>query len=272
VGRPALRQVVPDDETIDTAEVPATVVCARCGSPDCLGCSPAEENTQPSGVIAIIPWERRVGSAWSRLWSTAVACTQRPESFFGPMPNGELSPAFAFSVTCELLAISSVALTLLAALFAIFPGWSFLVMRDPHLRGLLLRLVMLGIPAFAGLLVTLHILYGWAVDRGAVRSGAKPHRAHALRFGMYACGLDLMTSPIGALYMLLTRGIGPTLDLVPAAFNVPSSALRALLRRVYHLTDESVPRARKYSTIVIAIASLVMVFGVMVLLVASLFV
>lgn len=256
----------------DTAEVPATVVCARCGSPDCLGCSPVEENTQPSGVIAIIPWERPGGSPWARLWSTSLACTQRPESFFGPMPNGELSPAFAYSVTCELLAISSVAVALLLAVFAVAPGWSFLVMRDEHLRSLVLRLVLLGIPAFAGLLVVLHVLYGWAVDRGAVRAGGKPHRAHALRFGMYACGLDLMTSPIGVLYVLLSRGIGPTIDLLPAAFNVPSTALRALLRRVYHLSDDLASRARRFSTIVIAVASLTMVTAVMVLLVASLFV
>jgi hypothetical protein len=271
VGRPALRPVAPDDDSIlDTAEVPAAVVCARCGSPDCLGCLPEEENTQPSGVIAIIPWERPFGSPWSRLWTTAQASTLRAEAFFGPIANGELWPAVRFSIVCELLAVSSVAVMLIAAVGAVAPGLSLDVLRDPQLRGLLLRLVLLGVPSFAGLLVVAHLLYGWALDRGAVRAGARTHRTHWLRFGLYGTGLDLVTSPLGVVVTLFTQGLAAAAALVPAAINVPSTSARAMLRRVYHLSDAPAARARRFAGIVISLLGFAMVLGVMVFLAAAL--
>ncbi|MBI5536549.1 MAG: hypothetical protein HY898_27755 [Deltaproteobacteria bacterium] len=273
MGRPALRPVAPEEEALlDTAEVPAAVVCAICGSPDCLGCSVEEEHTLPSGVIAIIPWERPMGSSWTRLWATASASTLRAESFFGPIPKGEYASALRFSVVCELMAVSSVALAISAGVFAIAPTMSIALLRDPHTRGLVLRLVMLGVPAFAALLVVAHVVYGWAMDRGAVRAGARPHRVQALRFGMYGTGLDLMTSPIGMAYTLLSQGPRAMLNLLPAAFEVPSIACRALLRRVYHLADEPAAKARRYGGILIAILGLAMVIAVMTLLAIAMFV
>jgi hypothetical protein len=273
VGRPALRPVAPEEEALlDTAEVPAAVVCALCGSPDCLGCSPEEEHTQPSGVISIIPWERRLGSSWTRLWATATASTLRAESFFGPIPKGEYAPAIRFSVACELIAVSSVAFTLFTAVFAMAPALSVALLTDPHSRGLVVRLIMLGVPAFAALLVAAHVIHGWAMDRGAVRAGARTHRSQALRFGMYSSGLDLMTSPIGVVYMLLSQGPRVAAKLLPAAFEVPAISGRALLRRVYHLDDEPAVRARRYGGILISLIGLAMVAGVMVLLTIAMFV
>jgi hypothetical protein len=271
VGRPALRKVASEEEALlDTAEVPAAVVCARCGSPDCLGCEPIDEVTQPSGVIAIVPWERRVGSSWSRLWSTAIASTQRAEAFFGTLPNGEFPSALRFSVVCELVAVSSVALLLAFSTFLIAPRLSLDLLRNPFSRSLIVRLITLGIPAFSALLVVVHLLHGWALDRGAVRVGARTHRSQALRFGMYSAGLDLMTSPLGVLYTLLSQGPRAALRLVPAAIAVPRISCRALLRRVYHLADEPAARALKYSSVIVAVLGLAMVVGVMILIAIAL--
>jgi hypothetical protein len=272
VGRPALRQVSPDEETLlDTAEVPAAVVCARCGSPDCLGCEPAEEHTLASGVIAIIPWERPAGSSWTRLWSTAIASTQRAESFFGPIPNGDYAAALRFSIACELAAISSVALVVFGVVFIAAPALSIALLTDPRTRALVMRLATLGIPSFAALLVVAHVLYGWALDLGAVRAGARPHRSHALRFGLYGTGLDLMTSPAGVVYMLFAQGPRAAALLLPAAFQVPSIACRALLRRVYHLADEPAARARRFSGVVITVIAFALVAVVMALLTIAMF-
>jgi hypothetical protein len=155
--------------------------------------------------------------------------------------------------------------------FAIAPTLSITLLSDPHARGLILRLFMLGVPAFAGLLVVAHIVYGWTMDRGAVRAGARPHRAQALRFGMYGTGLDLMTSPIGIVYLLFSQGPRVAAQLLPAAFEVPAISCRALLRRVYHLADEPAARARRYGGILISIIGLAMVIGVMVLLTVAMF-
>ena len=71
------RELARDDEVFD---VPAAVLCACCGQPDCAGCSAASD--EGSGVVAIIPWERTIDGVWSRLWATSKATTLGAETFF----------------------------------------------------------------------------------------------------------------------------------------------------------------------------------------------
>ncbi|HQP35036.1 MAG TPA: hypothetical protein PLI95_07655 [Polyangiaceae bacterium] len=271
MARPALKPIASDDDAFDTTEVPAAVVCARCGRPDCPGCESPEETTHPSGVIAIIPWERPIGSTWSRLWSTSLAVSLRTDSFFGPLSAGEVAPSLRYSIACETIAVASVALSLAAAVFAIIPGITIDAMTDPRIRNIVLRLFALGIPGFAALLVVMHLVWGWALDKGACRVGARSHRSQALRFGLYSTGLDLMTSPVGLLYALLAEGGRTAAKLLPAAVEVPRIATNALLRRVYHLADLPAARARKFSTITVSVLAPVLVLGTMIALVASLF-
>ena len=75
----------------DAFDVPAAVLCAICGQADGTGGTPADE--QASGVMAIVPWERPGGTAWSRLWTTAMATTQGAEAFFAALPDGAIPPA-----------------------------------------------------------------------------------------------------------------------------------------------------------------------------------
>lgn len=252
-----------DDDAFDTAEVPAAVVCARCGSPDCLGCDAIDEVTHPSGVIAIIPWERPIGSAWTRLWTTALAVSLRSEAFFGPISKGELSAPLRFSFACELIAVSSVAATLAGLVFAIIPGLTIDMMSDPASRVLVAKLLLLGIPGLTGLLIVGHLLWAWTLDFGARRAGARSHRSQALRFGMYTTGLDLMSSPIGLLYALIAQGSFTASRMLPAAIETPAVASRALLRHVYHLSDQAAARARRFSSVVIWISAPLMVLVLM---------
>ena len=40
-----------------------------------------------SGVVAIVPWERK-GGTWTRLWATATATTRGADAFFaGTVPG-----------------------------------------------------------------------------------------------------------------------------------------------------------------------------------------
>lgn len=269
VASPALRPIVSDDDAFDTAEVPAAVVCARCGSPDCLGCEAPDEVTHPSGVIAIIPWERPIGSAWTRLWSTALAVSLRSEAFFGPITKGELSAPLRFSIACELIAVSSVAITLAAVVFAVIPGLTIDMMSDPASRTLIAKLFLLAIPGLTGLLIVMHVLWGVTLDVGARRAGARSHRSQALRFGMYSAGLDLMSSPIGLLHALITQGSYTASRLLPATIEVPSIASRAMLRHVYHLAEQPSARVRRFSSIVIWVVGVLMVIGLMCALVLA---
>lgn len=258
------RSVSPEDDAFEGAEVPATVVCARCGKPDCPGCLQSDETTLPSGVVPIIPWERPIGSSWSRLWATARAATRQPSSFFGMIPKGEIAAPLRFAFLCELLAIGSVAGALLLVATILAPGAAYSAVVDPHWRSLVGRLVLLGIPSFSLLLVVTHVAWGWALDGGARRAGARAHTVQALRFGLYGTGLDLFTSPAGVVYALIVEGPGATFGLLRAAVEVPSAACTAVLVRIYHLDERQVRAARRFASVVISIAAIVGVLLVMI--------
>src|SRR6185369_16626872 len=100
----------PDDGALDWADVPAAVVCAFCGKPDCSGCIDVEEPTNASGVVAILPWERPGLGLLTRLWATARLATLSHREMFATLPEGALAPAFRFACLAELSAAVGLAL------------------------------------------------------------------------------------------------------------------------------------------------------------------
>lgn len=227
---PADAEAELDDGIVD---VPATVVCAFCGDPDCPGC--AEERSR-SGVIAIIAWERP-GSALSRLWWTARPATQNAEAFFESLPDGAVTPALRFAVFAELLASASMLVVLAGALaltllgLGIFPdGLSLATLA----RGALV--VVLGLTT---LLVGAHAMHGAALELGARRAGASPtSMSRALRFGLYAAGWDVIMGPIGFFVLLLREGPKAAFGIARSARRLPTRSSLAFLRGAYRI-DES---------------------------------
>lgn len=235
-----------DEESIDSFDVPATVLCARCGQPDCAGCAPANEND--SGVVTIVPWERPVGSVWTRLWSTASATTLGADTFFASLPDGELSPAIRFAVLAEVLAIVSM-MTLLAPLALLaLPNLALSVIANPAARASVLQWTLLGVPLLALWMVAAHTTHGALLDVGAHKQGSRPQRRRAVRFGLYACGWDLMAGPLGVVVTLIGRGLASTSKLFALSMTVPGRASTALLCGVYGLSKEESERARRYGT------------------------
>jgi hypothetical protein len=249
------------DEVDSFFEVPAAVLCAMCGQADCPGCTAGSEHE--SGVIAIIPWERS-GGVWTRLWATANATTQGAEAFFAVMPDGEIPPAMRFAVLAELLAVGSM-VTLLVPLAALaLPNLAVEVVRNPGLRAIALRWVFLGVPALTAWMMVAHVTHGAALDAGASRQGARPQRRRAMRFGLYACGWDLMAGPLGAVVTLATKGLRAALEIVELGMRVPGRASQALLQGVYQLPPEGVARARRVGALaatLIAVASAGLLLG-----------
>ncbi|MFT3770085.1 MAG: hypothetical protein QM820_32045 [Minicystis sp.] len=245
-----------EDDPLDSFfDVPAAVLCATCGQADCPGCTAATD--QESGVIAIVPWERS-GATWTRLWATATATTRGAEAFFAVLPDGEIPSAMRFAVLAELLAVASMALLLIPLLAVALPGLALAVIADPALRWHAARWIVLGVPAIALWMVAAHVTHGAALDAGARRLGARPQRRRAVRFGLYACGWDLMSGPLGAVVTLASQGLRATLELGELAVRAPGRSSRALLQGVYQLSPANLPRARRAGTIaalLIAIAS-----------------
>lgn len=253
----------------DLLDVPAAVVCARCGEADCGGC---ENELSRSGVVSVVVWERPhiTQSALARLWSTARSTTRDAEAFFELLPDGPLMPALRFAAICELLAAAAAFLFFVVVAAVVAPEWLKHLAVDPQARNMTLRLVVLGIPAFAALLVAAHAAHGLSIDVGARRAGAKPSRSRALRFGLYACGWDLVLGPIGAVVVALKEGAKAALELSNALSGLPTRATLAFLRGAYRLDHESSQRALATSYAGAALATLLFAVIVVVAVAAAL--
>lgn len=246
-----------DDEGFD---VPAAVLCATCGQPDCAGCAPATE--EGSGVVSVVPWERHAGGAWTRLWSTAKATTLGADSFFAVLPDGALSPAMRFALLAEALAVTSMLAALLPLFALALPGLTLELARDPGARASALRWTLLGVPCLIGWMVIAHAAHGAALDLGARRQGARPARRRAIRFGLYACGWDLMAGPLGAVLMLLAGGKKGVSELLAASMRAPNRSSTSFLQGIYALPLPAAQRARRAGSAAAAVLTVLSGIGV----------
>ncbi|MCU0691850.1 MAG: hypothetical protein MUF54_10650 [Polyangiaceae bacterium] len=268
-NRPATVRVRETDleEHLDSIEdVPAAVVCARCGRPDCSGCIPPDETTLPSGVISIVPWERPGSSWWARLWLTARAATRAAPQFFQSLPPGDYAAAIRFAVLTELLAVGSWAVFILLIATAAAPSIMWALFVEPGTQAVMVRLFVFGVLGFASVLVLGHVVHGLALEQGALRQGASSHRSHVLRYALYSTGWDILSSPIGLLLTLTTEGPRAALALLPLAIDVPSQASTGLLRGVFHLQEPHLSYARRFATLLAMVVSVAATATVMFLL------
>lgn len=254
-----------DRESSDLLDVPATVVCAFCGEADCGGC---ESEHSRSGVLAIVPWERARVPMLTRLWSTARATTRDAEAFFELLPDGPLLPAFRFAATCELLASTAFFTGFVIVAAVVAPGWVKHTALDPAARLTALRIIVAGLPAFAMLTVLAHAAHGLAIDVGASRGGARHARSRALRFGLYACGWDLLLGPIGAVIVAVKEGLRASLALTGTHAGLPTRATLAFLRGAYRLEGERAKGALAISWTGAALATAFVTVTVLVTVVA----
>jgi hypothetical protein len=111
-------------------------------------------------------------------------------------------------------------------------------------------------------MVGLHALWGWSLEAATLSSPQRVvnRRAQGLRFGLYACGWDLLTSPIGLLHGLVVRGpLGAWGPLVSAA-RAPRKALEGYLGGCRQLDATDRRLAVRRSMLVVA-ASLVLLIS-----------
>ena len=240
------------DEVVELTDVPAAIVCAACGKPECAGCAEDDLGGKTrSGVVVFVPWERPGGSVWGRLWSTTRASTEGAESFFAAMPEGPIAPALTFAVSGEAVAVGTSLLAIAGALgggvMLLFPELASAAMLDPRWRAVGGRVIVAAWVAFTVMLVSAHALHGVTLDRAARREGAKGDMTRALRFGLYAVGWDVATSPFGIVVGLLSGGPNALRAAHNHAFRTPGRATAAMLRGIYGLTPEPAARARARS-------------------------
>lgn len=225
----------------DDCEVPPAVTCPQCRRAECAGCVLA---VVPSAGASSVPWESARGGFRERLWRTALVTSTEAERTFGELPETSWRPALVFAVVAETFAIGSLAAAFALALFLIAPDLAGRVLTDASVLGWGVGLVLFA----SGLMVALHALWGVCLELGA---GGGPSIAQGLRFGFYACGWDLLTSPAGIVHGLAARGLRGAWWPIFAAARVPRVALRAYLERCRKRDDAAQRRALKLSLIVI---------------------
>lgn len=263
-SRPSLESLEDrlDREDNGLFEVPAAVVCARCGDAECVGCQGASAK---SGIVAVVAWERPAMPALLRLWTTARASTRDADAFFEGLPDGPILPAFRFAALCELCATTAMVLFAVPFAIAVAPGWVKSLVFEPSARSVLVRMLLLGLPAFAALLVLAHVAHGLSIDVGARKQGARRRTTRALRFGLYACGWDLVIGPLGAVVLALTEGAKAALSLTSLGAGLPTRATNAFLRGTYGLRGEEAKSALATSYVGAAVST---VLGALVVLAA----
>ena len=225
-----------DDSAFDLVDVPAAVVCAACGNPDCSGCG-VEEQTNASGVMAIIPWERPGVGLLRRLWQTSYLATTHSRSFFGSLPDGDMSAALAFALVCETLAVSGLGLVALALALAFLPNLPGILLSDHTLSMAVVRGVSFGGLLLIVAMVSVHAAHGVALDFAARRYGTRK-RGRGLRFGLYACGWDLITLPFGLMTLACVEGLSAARRALPLGLTAPMQSAEAYLTGVHGLPPD----------------------------------
>jgi hypothetical protein len=237
--RTAFREhTVPEDADAPDADVPAAVLCMVCGRTDCVGCVPPDR-----ARLAATPWEKREGPAWKRLWATARLATVDGEAFFGSLEDGSVSAALAFAFTCEMLAIASLALAWFPIVYLCVPGFVEGIAADRERRLWVAAALGAAVPLLAVLMVVLHVLWAGGLELGLRLAGAKGRAAHCLRYALYSCGWDLVTSPFGFAAGWASAGLRGATGELRAAVRIPRFATIAYIGRARQVSERKGRRA-----------------------------
>jgi len=266
----SVRDGATDETALDLTDVPAAVVCATCGQPDCSGCDASlDEPTQGSGVMAIIPWERPGGQRpLARWWSTAHLATLNHRSFFAGLPDGDWRTALSFAVVSELIAVTGLAVTALLLALPFMPWLPKLLLHDAVVRRTMLEGLAWGIPVLALVMVGLHVLYGLFTDAAAQREGSR-RRGRGLRFGLYGCAWDVVTLPLGLLIVALTDGLGSASKALPLGLTAPAQAVKSYLGSVHGLSPDRARAAARRAGRWTGASLMVLLFAAVVIAIAA---
>jgi hypothetical protein len=226
-------------ESQDDIDVPALVFCAICGRADCAGCLD-KERAQP---LESTPWETAGTPVWRRLWPTARLATVDGETFFGGLSDGSVAPALRFAFACETVAILSFALLCGPLAYAMAPGFVESIFRDPEQGHTAIVVTLLAVPLLSVLMVMLHLSWALGLEIGLRVAGAEARVTHCLRYALYSCGWDLVTSPFGFGAGCVTGGFSGATSEFRAAVRVPRFATRAYLGRARKAGDRAARRA-----------------------------
>ncbi len=226
------------------SEIPPAIACAKCGLTDCEGCD--EEPPQAMTVSTRIAWEQADRPHRQRLWDTTRATALDADFTFRTLAQEALAPgphnrldgrtvqvAFNYAFVAEFWAVLSWTVPWALGFSAAFPRLTWHMISSPNV--LLLGLVILLVLVLGVVLV--HMWWGLAVEWGVSRTGNRASYATGLRFGLYACGWDLLTSPAGLVTHLVRDGWRRGFTIFRAGTQVPRTAVNGYLGEGRRLSE-----------------------------------
>lgn len=210
-----------------------------------------------------VPWERE--ATLRHLFSSAFLSSEAFEPVFGGGDATRVGRALSFALLAEFVAVASFALPWAAAFFVLFPRMALNMVQSP-LMWAFAGLVLFGIVL---LVVGVHVIWGVVLEWQVSRHTGERRGALGARFGLYACGWDLVTSPAGALTAWLLYGRGQLLPRIKQATAAPRASLRYYTETVRGLELPAAKEAIFRSFVLTSLAFVVFVLLTLGLLVWS---
>lgn len=215
------------DSSVDF-EIPPVTRCTTCLRFDCEGCRRRVERRA-------LVWEKSRGPVFVRLWLTArQSLAAAKVSCLDAEPARPLA-ALRFALLAELVASLSIVVALLLLLWIVFPAGAAFLLGHPTALGSTL-LLGAGLAAF---MVAVHVLWGLGLELALALAGSGFQLRRGLAFALYACGWDLLTSPLGVVLSVAQAGLLPGVEQVRDAARIPRAALVR-----YIVVSRGAPRER----------------------------
>jgi len=230
LGSPSPPRPSADGEPYEL-DIPPAIACARCGQSSCEGCQLAS-SVPPSGLLGEqepggkLPWETWAGGPYlKRLIVTAAVTVHPDQECFKTREVGPVGRALHFAIVAEGCAIASFAVPWALAFAAVFPEFSWDLLQSPQV----LWVALLLLPLMTAFVVGIHVLWGVLLEWAIQLRGIRPAYKLGQRFGLYACGWDLIASPAGILLLWWVSDRRAVLRALGHARRVPRRAVFAYL-------------------------------------------
>jgi hypothetical protein len=163
-----------------------------------------------------------------------------------------------FAALAEAVAALGLCVTLALGSALIVPGLFRELLQNAELRNLLAHGVVWGAPLLALAMVVLHLAHGVALDAAARRHGSR-QLGRGVRFGLYSCGWDLVTLPLGLAVLMLTDGPVTALRHSARGLTAPNRAALSYLAYVHQLPREGAVKVARRAVAVVFVPLLALI-------------